>query len=39
LERGLGNISTICGAFICFLVMDLTGEGKGLTTSKIFSTM
>jgi hypothetical protein len=25
--------------FTCFIVMDLTGQGTGLSTAKIFATM
>jgi len=39
LERTLGNISAITGGYVCFIVMDLTGQGSGLTTAKIFATM
>lgn len=39
LERSLGNIAASSAGFTCFIVMDLTGEGTGLSTAKIFSTM
>ena len=31
-------VATVAG-FVCFMVMDLTGEGKELTNAKIFSTL
>lgn len=39
LERTLGFVSASLAGYTCFIVMDLTGEGSGLSTAKIFSTM
>ena len=39
MERTLGSVGTNVAVFVCFIVMDLTGAGSGLTTSKIFSTL
>lgn len=39
MERTLGNIAANIAGFTCFIVMDSTGEGTGLSNAKIFSTM
>lgn len=39
LEETLGFVSVSFSAFVCFIVIDLTGQGTGLTNAKIFSTM
>lgn len=31
-------VATVAG-FVCFMVMDLTEQGKGLTNAKILSTL
>lgn len=35
----LGTIAANIAGFTCFIVMDRTGEGLGLSTAKIFATM
>lgn len=39
LERTFVSVLTSIAGFVCFLVMDLTGEGKELTNVKIFATL
>ena len=35
----MGNSTPLISGLTCFLVMDFTGEGSGLTVAKIFATM
>lgn len=39
LERALGNWTSQAAGLTCFIFVHLTGYGKELTISKIFSTM
>lgn len=39
IERTLGIISVSIAGYICFIVIDMTGQGTGLSTAKIFATM
>ena len=35
----MGNSTPLISGLTCFLVMEFTGEGSGLTVAKIFATM
>jgi hypothetical protein len=39
MERLLGYMPVLLGGYACFLVMDRTGAGTGLSNAKIFSSM
>jgi hypothetical protein len=39
LERSIGGTAANFAGYCCFVVMDLTGQGSGLSIAKIFSTM
>lgn len=39
MERALAGVVTSVAVFVCFIVMDMTGEGNGLNTAKIFATL
>ena len=39
LERTFGIVAVGAATYTCFIVMDLTGKGTGLSTAKIFSTI
>jgi hypothetical protein len=39
LERTFVAVITSIAGLVCFMVVDLTGEGKELTNAKIFATL